>query len=287
MSNEQGETLNTEQAVPIDPSVYDFLYQDVRRVASLLAQFDSNGVLQSITRKETFAEASSSTNQYTGSLNLAALKGVAAHTDGVSENFGGESARAYDVLWKNSLSLLSYLQNHHFLERDLSSARLGQIVLVSGSLKVFDIPLLRTFFSDQGAIQQLMGIEDAKTKGEKAKQRAILKIMSSLPLPAQAELTCGDRAVWAVLNEASLESTATNLFLKYGVAMAGTWNMLGILDALPNEDTAAIEKKAEMETLTDVFASLDNMASKLGRPRTSYGITPLLVFRAVGTTASA
>ena len=44
--------------------------------------------------------------------------------------------------------------------------------------------------------------------------------------------------VWTSLKEDALIVSAADLTLKHGTAIAGTWNMLGILDALPDHNAA-------------------------------------------------
>jgi hypothetical protein len=280
------------------PSVYDFLYQDSRRVSSLLAQFDSDGVLLSFARKEMFGEGSAlgaeSQGDIKGSIKIVAVEATSKVTTNTSKNHGGEAARVYDVLWRNSLALLSYLQEHHFLQRDLSSARLGQIVLVSGILKIYDLPLFRIFLEDRDVVNMIIksvegkngkkGGSSGKSGNEVLVHKATINIVKSMPLSVQATLSNDGKTVWSVLNEACLETSASDLFLKYGYKIPGKWNMIGILDAIPGSEKDEVDERREIETAMDIVANLSSLSKKIGRPSSAYGITPLLIFREVGNT---
>jgi hypothetical protein len=78
--------------------------------------------------------------------------------------------------------------------------------------------------------------------------------------------------------------------LKHGVAIAGLWNILGVLDALPDEGEnsqvymtdqliAAISLGAIGAQIVGPLAPAVRLL--LGRPGTAYGTTPLLIFREV------
>ena len=286
MSDELNGTSNEAQDKTENPSVFDFLYQDARRVASLLGQFDNFGVLQSITHKQSFSETGSQGNELSAEANVLALKGTGKQTANTSKNEAGESSKAYDPYWHNSLNLLKYLRDQHYLHENVKDARLGQIVLVSGDLRVFDLSVVKTLITDFKTLHRAMndGKPPANAK-EAEKQKAIAKLLSQLPLMPQAILTNGEHKLWAVLKEDCLEINASSLFLTYGVSVTGTWHMLGILDAKPS-DIDPPDTSGEMETIVDAMRSLGPMGRRIGRPADAFGVTPLLIFRKVEVSES-
>jgi hypothetical protein len=291
MSKKQEATSNVEQGLRVGPSVYDFLYQDVRRVGSLLAQFEPSGHLQSIKHLDGYSETAESNKTLKPTLNLAALKIEGSADDKFSDSNTHSAERAYDPLWVNAISLLTYLQNADLLKRNLNDARLGQIVLASGGLQVFDMATLQRLWSEPKILQEVLaqiGEKDSASRQQIQKKTGILKLLSIMPHPVQAVLNTGDHKIWAVLNDSSLETSAASIFLKYGTHVEGEWNMLGVLDAFPDsQDTASgREDDPEANNLIDLMAKLKDLARRLGRPAAAYGMTPLLIFRQIVTSVS-
>jgi hypothetical protein len=112
-------------------SVYDFLYVDARRIAVFLSQFNQYGHLTLLTR------AASETSSTSGGVNV-----VAAKLDtGASEQTS--QTRQFDPQWLAPLSFLDQANERGMIFRDLVQARIGQLVLVSGRLAMFDLGVMR------------------------------------------------------------------------------------------------------------------------------------------------
>jgi hypothetical protein len=77
-----------------------------------------------------------------------------------------------------------------------------------------------------------------------------------------------------------LTLSADDLLLKHGTSIAGTWNMLGILDALPDGG-----EQEDLSFLADMVKGLAQFSQQIrphfGRATDYFGMTPLLVFREV------
>lgn len=282
MSQIPDDASKPEPTTPESPSVFDFLYQDSRRVGALLAQFDLNGVLTSITRADN--ATSTLQNEFTlgGGINVFALKAEAGDKETETSSAGNASSRVYDPLWRNSLALLSYLDGNGMLRRGLEGCRLGNLVLLTGTLEVFDVPILKTMFSEADAFRKVLGEAGSAKNWQETKR--VLKILASLPLSVQALMHTEGQQVWMPLVENCMEIAATNLFLKYGHRIHGQWSVLGLLDALPeaeNSETKKDEAESEKRVIIDVMRDMTAFASKFGRPQTSYSITPLLILRRV------
>jgi hypothetical protein len=165
---------------------------------------------------------------------------------------------------------------------------------VSGELDVFDMNILISFFSDMKLIRSFSPMFDGsgskntpKAAQEKKllheKVEAVAKMLGRFPLQTQAVLRTAQSSIWCLMKSDSMEAKFTEIMLKYGSRVAGTWNMLAILDCFPDEPDSLRLKMSEGEvtTLQDACKRLDFVTKHVGRPPESYGVTPLLIFRSV------
>ena len=293
-------------------SVYDFLYHDARRIASFLAQFETYGVLQQVKATEVAARTESAKHGLTTGLSVAIARAGTAQdvTTGSEERDSAE--RTYDPLWTNARTLLNYLADREMIVRDLSQARIGQFVLVTGNLAAFDLGILKEAWKLpavkdvvlKGAGQQnqpaaLTGNREARRKaryGQKqssnsADTEMAFEMLKIMPHTVQATIRREDWTVWSSLREDSLIIPANELLLKHGVGIAGTWNMLGVLDALPHEGEASMQEYVVDQLLAGVSLGAiggqvvgqlaPGVRLMLGRPGSAFGMTALLIFREV------
>lgn len=286
-------------------SVYDFLYVDARRIAVFLSQFDVYGHLTSLTR------AVSETSSTSGGLNVVAAKLDTGATEQTSQT------RQFDPQWLAPLSFLDQASQRNMIIRDLGEARIGQLVLVSGRLAVFDLGMMRNAWNieavkealiQQAVIQALEQTNSPPQHGNHRERQRIererkvsmtkemganLEMLKLLPHTIQCSIRTGENEVWCNLREESLFVPASELLIKHNHIIAGQWSMVGVLDAVPDEPIPNLENDPErfiayaqaalsLGSLWQVIASLAPIARMtLGRPATSYGMTPLLVFREV------
>jgi hypothetical protein len=297
-------------------SVYDFLYHDVRRIASFLAQFQTYGVLQQIKATESVGRSGTSKTVISGDLGVPLVAKGSATLDGtVVDDERDAAERTYDPLWTNARLLLNYLAEREMIVRDPSKARVGQFVLFSGALAAFDLGIIKDAWKLQAVKDSVIRAatsQDTETPSKNRHDRrnasrnqkapalnpemaAGFELMQIMPHTIQATIRQDTWTAWSILREDSLVVQGSELLLKHGVAVAGTWNMLGILDALPQEDT---EVGMQTFVLDQLLASLSlgalagqivgNLAptvrAMLGRPTSAYGMTPLLIFREVSNT---
>lgn len=278
-----------------DFPVYDFLYQDSRRIGAFLAQFQPHGPVQSV--KEVFAAGSTARHsggmEFQGNAVIATAKGETTEEISETESEGGE--RTYDPFWQNALLLLSLLNQTRWLNRKIEAARLGQFALISGALDIYDCPAFKGFVDILEPLTRirpfLADADDGKpprTDHSMLKRlREYPKLFKALPFSIQATLsTETDTSIWCILSPDNLTISATDLFLKYGITVPGTWSMLGVVDALPQpaagaDPGVAPKEKSVSNTMLEAMRASEVISVHLGRPRSSYGITPLLVFREV------
>lgn len=305
------------QGGPQDRSVYDFLYCDTRRIGSYLSQFDDNGHLEKLTQSEgatvgvkrgyKFSLGGGATVVGTGGT------GTVGFERGPGEQATEGLQRVYDPLWTNALTLLDFLDGESLLNRDITTARIGHFVLFSGRLSIFDLNALKGVWSidlfkenliandvrQKREAFEAMGRSVSKAdklklekdwKSEATKQNsANLDVLNLLPHSVLCSLKLDDHSVWCSLGLDSMVTSASDLLIKYGVNIAGTWSILGVLDALADGPGDPEAQSAELiqdaMSLGGLWEGIVGMApvvrAVLGRPSGAYGITPLLIFRGV------
>ncbi|MBX9824777.1 MAG: hypothetical protein K2Y27_07250 [Xanthobacteraceae bacterium] len=295
--------------------VFDFLYHDHRRIASFLAQFETYGVLQQVKALEYTSESDTTKTGLTTNFSAGVARTGTTQdvTTGSEERDSAE--RTYDPLWTNARTFLNYLAERNLIVDDPKQARIGQFVLVSGTLAAFDMGLLKEAWklpalkevairnaNEQAAASNTATLSSrAARKAAKYEQKNKsisdtefgLEMMKIMPHTIQAAIKAADDvSVWSSLREDSLVIPGSELLLKHGVAIAGTWQMLGILDALPDPPGDVATQSVMLDHLLasmslgmmagQVVGSLAPMARMLiGRPATAYGMTPLMIFRGV------
>jgi hypothetical protein len=295
---------------PETDSVFDFLYHDVRRVGSFLAQLDEAGHLQQVTQ----------TDLVTKSRNLSWKAGLSAgipkfgqgeasveKTPGTSASEGSE--RVYDPLWANARTLLDYLSERGLIERDIHAARIGQFVLASGALQIVDLTLMRTacekpnvrsliaqgsntteaapvLSRQQRRHQERKGPSPSTQKAAPSASEVGAELIPLLPHAIQATLRGATFRVWSSFVEANVVGVASDLVLKHGLSVPGEWHMLGVLDALPDDEVTTLDQPEAFERTGTAIGALAAMFGSIARqiaarPAGTFGVTPLLVLRNV------
>lgn len=291
---------------PERSSVYDFLYHDARRVGSFLAQFETHGVPSQTKATESTGRSAATRTSTGGDFGVPAVMKAQASIDStVTEDERDAAERTFDPLWTNARTLLNYLTERGLIQRDLWDARLGQFVLASGALIVLDVAMFKSAW-DKPAVKKLaiasaVGGTPASGRerksghdGSKSDAQLLIEMLSLFPHSIQAHLLGTNYGVWCSFAEASLVGASSDVVLKHGSFVPGEWHMLGILDAFPDVKQEPTSGEAVSESVDEAVASsVGTMIGKLtaqlapvarellGRPRTSFGMTPLLIFREV------
>lgn len=293
-------------------SVYDFLYIDSKRIALFLSQFGNYGHLTALTKTST------DTKTVDGKVDIK-LASMGSHETGQTG-----LSKQYDAQWVAPLTFLDEAAARNMIERDISAAGFGNLVLASGQLEVRDLRMIIKAFNlpSMKALLQSTNQEppvgDHRDRRERrrdrhSKQDAPMResaeqafgtdFMTLLPHGTQAILRGQRDHVWCGLKEDCLITSTSELFLNHGVKIPGRWNILGILDARPDDVAGPPEQQFEaaksampndssglFTLVTQGFGGfIDGIAPlarmMLGRNSTSYGITPLLIFREITRTS--
>lgn len=280
-----------------EDSVFDFLYVDAQRIAVFLAQIDNNGHLVGI-----------STNVSSSSSKGGTWNAQIAKRD-FSDSGQSSLQKQFDPRWIAPLNFLDEFQN--MMKRDLETAQIGDLVLASGALSIFDMSLLEKAWkleSVKKAIVSTMGeqtrsVVQGRSRSERRradKQQASsdaqkdaeagLEFMGILPHLIQATVSDGDDALWCILRQEGLTTPANEIFLKHGVSVSGTWRIVGIIDALPDhgsDEVSLFNQIAAARKLGGMSAAIAShmvipVKAALGRPKEAFGVTPMLIFRQIG-----
>lgn len=266
-------------------SVFDFLYHDVRRVGSFLAQFDYSGHLQQVSSTETVAKS----GKRGFSVKVAGTVPVGLGLEGPEgsitlarepEGSGSEAQeRVYDPLWSNALSIL----NAAMLPKIWQSLGLRDIIARQWAENT------KAQWSKNPANAALKGHE--RDRAEKAQFRAAenlakvgLDVIEAFPHSAQCTVKGTDFSVWSTLSPDGMVGSVADLSLKHGTEIPGEWHLLGVLDALPNPipEQTTIHNTGIPQHLGPSIANFSNLArTLLGRAPEAYGMTALLLFREV------
>lgn len=313
MSQTENEASDPEQGALESGSVFDFLYHDVRRVGSFLAQFDDSGHLQQVTQAEGSQRGAKRSWRASISADFLGLGDGEASLERGPRAGGFETAeRIYDPLWTNACTLLDFLEERSMLQHDLTSARIDQFVLITGSLNILDLPMVKDIWEvpilrkmilstatppalPPGATSAQRAAHKQQAELAKNGYEAVIQVLKFLPHAVHAWLQTRDgNYAWSSLRDDALIVSTADLLLKHGASISGTWSMLGVLDALPEakpgenftpnvlpDPAAALNPMLAENPMSQILVLLSPIVRQLGRPNQAYGLTPLLIFREI------
>jgi hypothetical protein len=221
-----------------------------------------------------------------------------------STETGQQSEETYDPFWASAVSLLDHLNGRNLLNQDMHNAGIGQLVLVSGRLRLLDLRIVKDAFLVP-KLAARFGIGDTtRMTPEKVEENTLaLELVRIMPHTVQAQIFCPQQddkafsASWMTLDPAALVVPAADLLVKYG-HWVGDWKLLAIKDAPvdggPQADPELVQMFKTMDfgdagekrhsTPIAIFAEyLAPIARKaMGRHGSFYGVTPIMIFREIG-----
>lgn len=281
MSTEQKKKSSEESGLQEKNSVYDFLYHDVNRIGSFLAQFDPYGHLKNLVRSMSTTETANSTTNCNASIAVPMFGEAGLSGDlGTEQTSLDGSSMTYDPLWQNSLAFLDYLHQKNMINNNILESRISQFVLVSGKLFLFNMNVLQEL-SKGKLVKQLMLLGAQRSGGTKNDADLGIEIIGKLPGSIQAIFFGADFSIWSTLLSKGLSISVDDLVLKHGPYISGDWNILGILDAMPDDNGELPDDFTFSPFQKGLISFTSDIRPHYGRPSNSYGMTPLLIFREV------
>ncbi|MFC5741610.1 DUF6414 family protein [Dyella tabacisoli] len=255
-----------------DDSIFDFLYVDRQRLASLLAQLSDDGVIT--LAKRTSSSSTSNNGKFkVGPSAIASAEGGV--TDGASEGL----ERQFDSSFLLPINALTILQQTGRI-KDESQLTLGSIVQISGKVNLRDLDLIKRLWDPftKTIIGNAPSHKKAKVKHEIDIAGSVLK---EIPPTVQVKLRTATNDFWGMLNDSDPTFSSHFIALKHGGTLQGEWYIVGILDALPDQAPSESDEMSG-NLIADMAEVVNGLRELVGRPYSAFGITPLAIFRPCG-----
>lgn len=272
-----------DQDSPNINSLYDYLYIDRERINALTAQLFSTGVITSVKQ----ASQESDGFKKDAKIGIPLVAGALSSTESASRS----QERIFDSSWSLPLNLLDKLSEQGRISRSITDARLGDLVLVSGMMKIFDANMVHQFMPTFKKLklseiknernQSIKNILKEEVKGLEAAE----EMVKFLPTSTQIDFADSEgNQIWMSVNTSNLTIGMGDLALKYGPFIPGEWHILGFVDAyaddkLDNPDAPYPHNLNELKSAMDSMLII--IRTLMGRADGSYGMTPLMIFRTV------
>jgi hypothetical protein len=273
-----------EQDAQTTDYLYDFFYVDRPRLSSFLSHFENDGVVTAT--KETIIKENLYAQDSDVSGGLPVIKGkIAAKSQQVTKE---QYEHTFDPTLILPINALETLDQHGFIERDISRATLGQLVLVKGSLSIVDFRLLQKhwdIFEKLLLESELEKVEKNKRKSEelnlKKKMNNIHSLMKLLPHTLTCHLVNNNTKVFSIFNLEHLRVQLESLILSQGANLKGEWSLIGLVDAIPDMEEGESELNSA-NPLVPMLSQISGVAREiLGRSNDAYAITPVCIYRTV------
>jgi hypothetical protein len=123
-------------------------------------------------------------------------------------------------------------------------------------------------------------------KPSKSAEPPFAELFGLFPYKVQMTME-GTVDTWSTIVDEFLVSEASDLVLKYGGALDGTWTLIGVLDAMPSYFDGNLMGNVDFSDGVEAFGmkvakAMAPMARvMLGRPSDAYRVTPLVVYRQI------
>lgn len=257
--------------------IYDFVYLDIPRLTSYLAQLDDDGILLSIKKTRQLTEEQKSLN----SVGYNATKTASEN----NELLGKQAERHYDSTSTALYSVIDRLDELGFIKRNIHESNFGQLLLCSGTITFQDIRMMRNLWDPimKLAFSQQNQGKNSASKSIKAKEIDLFKtLVMAMPHALLMTLRTEGESLWSSLEESHLKINSDDITLKHGSSFSGHWHVLGILDAKPDhENSQAMQSTSNNEIIDGMMEVANAIRLFVGRPSNAYGITPIAIFRTV------
>lgn len=273
---------------PARDALLDFLYSDHERVASFLSQLAGSGALKASEAMGTKIKTHKQKGAFAAGLISAGLEG--------DRSWKQEIKETYDPLWVNSRKLIDEIYERQSSVRK-ESIDIGKILILSGTLLCFDYTILNALMSAD-AFEDLIAtsVNDSDAGGkskngfrEKKKLASVLRgLLQSLPLGMGFVLVTEHGHFWFSVKREYLNLHDLDIPLKFPLHISGKWEVLGIVDALPNDHVEGIQSVINKQIdglmppmVFNLMEMIGTITGQFGRPLQAGGISPLIVYRDV------
>jgi hypothetical protein len=272
--------------------ILDFLYADHERVASFLAQLiGGDGVLTEVSAGASKSKKGGAEGKANAEIFGVGFKGSKNLTTEVQR----DTRLVYDPLWNNSIKLINTISSN-LIDRQKSPIEIGQLRLILGTLRVFDLSYLPKLMeaesmphfiaagskNDDPDEEDLNRSDDDRMKEAKA----IQAYYASLPFGIQFLLSDTENCFWFSIKRQFLSLYDLDIPLKFPSKISGNWKAIGIIDAVPDDGSIEdIEELPDNEKIhippymLKMSMLPENTNEQFGRQEESYGFSPLMIYR--------
>lgn len=251
--------------------VFDFIYVDVGRIERLVAQMDELGVLTSLSQEHSKGKQSSGEQSGKIGGTLGVVSGESSDKMEIANTFGKSMVRSFDGRHALPISFLNMLAEEGMIEADPSNWRSGSIGQITGGVTIANMEVLTRLTSSSviGALDD--EIENAAVAFE---------LLGKSAARVQAVVLKGGTRAWGIYDVDNWVMDPDALSAYHGSKLTGQWTMIGIVEALPGENSAPnFEHFGEAMQSLAKFTELSTQL--IGRKSSCHGVTPLLLFRQV------
>lgn len=240
----------------------DFIYVDSIRAKQFISQLLTSGVMTSY--KEEIA-SSDTMNARMGINKI--LVGERTNIEQDSEKW----VREYDTSSFLPKNLLDLLGENGFIKTDISTAKIGHLVLISGEYRIFDISFIEK------------AIPLFKKENKEAIPEGIDEFFNLLPKSLQLDIRDEKgNFYWSALKKESLLINVEDFILSNGITNRDKWFVLGILENLPKGKLKkGIQPHKFEDDKSNIVSANQFIQEAIGRKETSYSVTPVLIFRKI------
>lgn len=221
MKSESGESPKLLPAAPESAEIHDFLYVDRARISALYAQLFPQGLLTSI---KTTAQQGFSDDSNIGT-DIKVFKADTKTTESGSEGV----ERMFDASWAIPLEVLARLKSLSLVRESIIGAGLGSIVSATCHMRVIDFSSMDNLWEPAFKVALSTGQLPQQVIPEVVP--TITEALKAMPRAIHAHFLTREAFLWSSLQQVNLTIPITDLTLKYGGTVSGSWNVVYILDA--------------------------------------------------------
>lgn len=256
--------------VPASAAIYDFLYVDRARISAYYAQLFPQGILTSLktVKQQSFSDESDF------GTDVKILKAESKSAESGSESI----EHLFDASWSIPLEVLARLDSLSLVKSSLVEAGLGSIVLTDCLLRVIDFASMQNLWEPALGMFLATGNNSSQLSPEAVPK--VAEVLKAMPQAIHAQFLTKDAFLWSSLQPAGLNIPISDLTLKFGGTVSGSWKLLYILDAWADGGEAPdVAGWSGGPVIDSVLTAMHALRTMMGRPSSWAGITPLMIFR--------
>jgi hypothetical protein len=268
MKSESAESQNRLLTGPSSAEIFDFLYVDRARISLLYAQLFPQGILTTVktTKQESFSD------EREVGTDVKIVKAGTKSTDGGSEGI----EHMFDTSWSIPLEVLERLESMSLVRKSLNGSGLGSVIFLTECyLRVIDYASLDNLWDPV--------LKMVLTDGQQPSFPGMVEALKAMPRALHAHFLTNEGRLWSsLLPTPNLTIPTSDLTLKYGGTISGSWRLLCILDAWPDKgEPPDVTGWSGGEMIDGILTAIHGLRTIMGRPPGWYGITPLMIFRSI------